>query len=63
MADRKSADGDAAFLATASQCFNKGCGGTYISIWFGFGFGDDDGDDDDAFVRTPLLVSPLSAVG
>ena len=62
MADRKSADGDAAFLATASQCFNKGCGGTYISIWFGFGFGDDGGDDD-AFVRTPLLVSPLSAVG
>jgi len=62
MADRKSADGDAAFLATASQCFNKGCGGTYISIWFGFGSGDD-GDDDDAFVRTPLLVSPLSAVG
>jgi len=62
MADRKSADGDAAFLATASQCFNKGCGGTYISIWFGFGFGDD-GDDDDAFVLTPSLVSPLSAVG
>ena len=62
MADRKSADGDAAFLATASQCFNKGCGGTYISIWFGFGFGND-GDDDDAFVLTPSLVSPLSAVG
>ena len=59
MADRKRADGDAAFLATARQCFNKGCGGTYMSIWFGFGFGDGDDDDDDAFVRTPVLVSPL----
>ena len=60
MADRKRADGDAAFLATASQCFNKGCGGTYISIWFGFGFGDDGDDDDDGM---PALIAdgPINA--
>ena len=28
MADRNNAGGDAAFRATASQCFNSGCGGT-----------------------------------